>query len=90
MHQAHAMTTPDWLTQRGGSLKLGCDGKTWYVLIECQTDYSLVAVPSAGQFVCVIRQTTNGARIECKGTYATKGEAINAGLDELRKRLGWG
>ena len=41
------MTVPDWLTQRGGNLKLGSDGRTWYVLIGLQPQYSIVAVPVA-------------------------------------------
>jgi hypothetical protein len=84
------MHSPGWLTQRGGSLKLGSDGKTWFVLIAGQPNYSLVAIPVAGKFGCAIRQTINGQRIECAGTFATQDEAIGGGLDELRKALGWG
>ena len=83
------MTAPDWLTQRGGSLKLGSDGKTWFVLFAGQPNYSLVAVPVAGKFGCTVRQTINGSRTECAGTFATKDEAIGGGLDDLRKALGW-
>ena len=55
------MTAPDWLTERGGALKLGSDGETWYVLFAGQPNYSLVATPAEGKFDCVIRQT-NKAR----------------------------
>jgi hypothetical protein len=84
------MTTPDWLTQRGGSINLGSDGKTWFVLFSGQPNYSLCAVPVAGKFGCTIRQTINGQRIECAATFATQDEAIGGGLEELRKALGWG
>ena len=83
------MTSPDWLTQRGGSLKLGSDGQRWYVLFGGRSDYSLAAVPVAGTFGCAIRQTINGNRIESQGTFAAKDDAIKAGLDDLRKALGW-
>ena len=84
------MTAPDWLAQRNGSLKLGSDGTTLYVLIAGQPNYSLVAVPVAGKFGCVIRQTVNGRRIESQGTFASQDDAIRGGLDDLRKALGWG
>ena len=84
------MTVPDWLTQRGGDVKLGSDGETWFVLVAGQPNYSLVTVPVAGKFGCAIRHTINGARIESTGTYASKDEAIAGGLDGLRKALGWG
>jgi hypothetical protein len=84
------MTAPDWLTQRGGTLKLGSDGATWYVLFAGQPNYSLTAAPVVGKFGCVVRQTINGARIESAGNFGTDAEAIRGGLDDLRKALGWG
>jgi hypothetical protein len=84
------MTAPDWLTQRGGSLKLGSDGATWYVLFAGQPNYSLSATPVDGKFGCVIRQTINGSRIESAGNFGSADEAIRGGLGDLRKALGWG
>ncbi len=84
------MTAPDWLTQRGGSLKLGSDGKTWFVLFAGQPNYSLRAVPVGHTFGCTIRQTNNGARVESARTFAGDDEAIGGGLDDLRRALGWG
>jgi hypothetical protein len=83
------MTAPDWLTQRGGDLKLGSDGHTWYFLLAGQPQYSLVAVPVTGRFGCAIRQTINGRRIESSRVYATADETIGGGLEDLRKALGW-
>jgi hypothetical protein len=83
------MTTPDWLTQRGGSLKRGSDGGRWYVLFAGQPNYSLAAVPAQGKFICVIRQTINGFRIEKPATFATEDEAIQGGLNGIREAMGW-
>src|SRR5436190_245471 len=83
------MTAPDWLVQRGNALKLGSDGKTWFVLCNQQPNYSLAAVPVSGKFGCVIRQTINGKRIECPGMYPTAEEALRAGVDNLGEALGW-
>ena len=83
------MNAPDWLLQRGGNLKLGSDRATWYVLVNQQPHYSLAAVPALGKFGCTIRQTINGKRLECPTTFATEDEAIQGGLAELRKALGW-
>ncbi|MBI3822395.1 MAG: hypothetical protein HY289_06915 [Planctomycetes bacterium] len=84
------MTTPDWLKQRGGDLKLGSDGQTWFAVLDGRPQYSVVAVPVAGKFGCTIRQTNNGQRIESAGAFTSKDEAIGGGLEDLRKALGWG
>jgi len=84
------MTTPDWLALRGGELKLGSDGRTWYFIVGGQPQYSLVTVPTGGRFGCTIRQTINGKRIASAGVHASAEDAIRAGLEDLRKELGWG
>jgi hypothetical protein len=83
------MTAPDWLTKRGGSLKLSSDGQIWYAIFDGKPEYSLVATPVTGKFGCAIRQTINGNRVESQGTFATNDEAIKVGLEDLRKALGW-
>jgi hypothetical protein len=83
------MTTPEWLKQRGGELKLGSDGCTWYLVFEKEPQYSLAATPVSGKVGCTIRQTINGKRIECKEVRASADEAIGAGLDAVRQALGW-
>ena len=62
----------------------------WFVVFSGQPNYSLAIVPVGGKFGCAIRQTINGRRIESPGAYGTLEEACNAGLDDLRKALGWG
>ena len=83
------MTAPAWLAQRGGTVKLGSDGNNWYVVLNDQPSYRLTAVPAGGKFSCAIRQTNNGKRIESQGIFPTADEAIQAGLEDLRKALGW-
>lgn len=84
------MTAPDWLVKRGCDLKVGSDRRTWYVLLGPQPHYSLVAVPAGDRFGCAVRQTINGVRIDSPGTYPTADAALQGGLDDLRKALGWG
>ena len=84
------MNTPEWLSARGGALKLGSDRKTWFVIFNGRPDYSLVALPAAGKFTCTLRQTINGQRLESPGAHATSEAALAAGLESLRQRLGWG
>jgi hypothetical protein len=83
------MTAPDWLTQRGGAVKLAPDGATWFVFLNHQPSYSLSATPVDGKFGCTIRQTNNGKRIPSKGTFGSEAEAIQNGLSDLGKALGW-
>ena len=84
-----ALETPEWLGQRGGKLILANTRNAWFVLLNEQPLYSLATVPVHGQYACVIKQTNNGRRIESNGTYATVEDAIRAGLEDLRKAIGW-
>jgi hypothetical protein len=85
-----SLAAPAWLVQRGGSLQLGSDGNTWFVMIGNQPSYSLRPVPVAGKFGCAIRQTINGRRVESVATFPTQEEVMRNGLEDLRKDLGWG
>lgn len=84
------MTTPDWLTRRGGKLKQASDGLTWFVLFAEQPQYALTVVPVGGTFGCAIRQTINGRRLDSPGSQPSREAALSAGLEDLRKTLGWG
>jgi hypothetical protein len=83
------MTTPNWLAQRGGELRRGPLGNTWFVYFDGEPQYALTPVPVAGKHSCQVTQTINGQRLDSGGVHATEDEAIAAGLEELRKTLGW-
>ncbi|HEY7155435.1 MAG TPA: hypothetical protein VH575_15845 [Gemmataceae bacterium] len=83
------VTTPDWLTRRGVQLQASKDGQSWLVYLSKEPQYLLMAVPVKGQFGCRITQTINGRRLDGGATYPTVESALQGGLDELRKALGW-
>ena len=85
-----AVTTPDWLTQRGVRLLASRDGQSWLVYLGQEPQYLLQAVPVKGQFGCRITQTINGRRLDTGATYPSIEAALQGGLEELRKALGWG
>lgn len=82
------ITSPDWLTRRGGALKEG-HGNTWYVVFDHAPHYRIDALPAQGKYTSVVRQTENGRRIETTAVFDTLDAALKAGLDELGKDLGW-
>ncbi|HYT95636.1 MAG TPA: hypothetical protein VEL76_43355 [Gemmataceae bacterium] len=84
-----AVTAPEWLTKRGGSLQPHSDGRTWYFMLRGQPQYKLVPVPVGGKFGCAISQTINGQRVESSSTATSLEDALRAGLEDLRKALGW-
>jgi hypothetical protein len=83
------MTTPEWLTKRGGELRPGPLGGAWYVYFDGQPQYSLMPTPVAGKHSCRVMQTINGRRLDSGGVHATVEEAMQGGLEDLRKALGW-
>jgi hypothetical protein len=84
-----ALTSPDWLTRHGGALQERPGGGAWLVLFHDQPQYLLTPVPVAGKFGCAIMQTINGRRVDSRAVAATPEEAVKAGLEDLRKALGW-
>jgi hypothetical protein len=82
-------TTPDWLSQRGVRLLPSKDGQSWLVYLGEEPQYLLLAVPVKGQFGCRITQTINGRRLDTGATYASVEAALQGGLEDLRKVLGW-
>ena len=84
-----ALTAPEWLARHGGSLLPASDGRTWFVMLEGQPQYTLAPVPVQGQFGCSILQTINGRRVDSSATATSAEEALRAGLEDLRKALGW-
>jgi hypothetical protein len=84
-----AVTTPEWLTQRGGELRESKDGHSWLVCFAGQPQYLVMPVPVGGKFGCRISQTINGKRLDGPTTYPSREDAGRGGLEDLRKALGW-
>jgi hypothetical protein len=84
-----AVSTPDWLTQRGGELVASKDGQSWSVYFAGQLQYLLKPVPAKGTHSCRITQTINGRRLDGPATYPTEEAAVAGGLEQLRGALGW-
>jgi hypothetical protein len=82
-------TTPDWLTRRGVNLQASKDGLSWLVYLGKEPQYLLMAVPVKGQYGCRITQTINGRRLDSGATYTSVEAALQGGLEDLRKALGW-
>jgi hypothetical protein len=80
---------PEWLTRRGATLRKGHAGNAWFVLFDNQPQYQMVPVPVLGKYSCAVTQTNNGKRIPCDSQTETAEAAIAAGLEALRKALGW-
>jgi hypothetical protein len=83
------VTTPDWLTRRGVELVSSKDGHSWLVYLGKEPQYLLRTVPVKGSLGCQITQTINGRRLDSGTTYPSVDAALNGGLEELRKTLGW-
>ena len=83
------LTTPDWLAKHDGELRPSSAGPYWLVLLDGEPQYRLTPVPAAGKYSCQVMQTVNGRRLDSGGTYPTREEALQGGLEDLRKALGW-
>lgn len=84
-----ALTVPSWLTQHGGELHEGHDGRSCTVYFAGQLQYVLVPIPAKGGHACRITETVSGRRLESGKTYATAEQAFQGGLEDLREKLGW-
>jgi hypothetical protein len=84
-----AVTAPEWLVKRGGSLEPGAYGEVWLVMFQGGPQYKLAPVPVAGKYGCAITQTINGKPIPCAARADTSDAAVQGGLEDLRKALGW-
>ncbi len=83
------LATPEWLARHDGRLRPYPDGRSWAVMIDGHPQFLLLPIPVAGKYGCQVEQTVNGRRLEGKGTYASAEEAVQGGLEDLRKNLGW-
>jgi hypothetical protein len=84
-----SVTAPDWLSKRGGALRAGTTGNAWLVVLDDTPQYRLVPTPAAGKFGCEVLRTVDGRRLDAGGTFSTNDEAVQGGLEDLRKSLGW-
>lgn len=83
------LATPDWIARRDGTVKIGSDNKTYFLIFGGQPHYSFVPVPAEGKFTCAIRQTESGRRFTNSTLRDSAEDAVKSGLDELGKELGW-
>jgi hypothetical protein len=84
-----AVSSPDWLTQRGGELRASKDGKSYTVYLAREPQYLIVPVPAEGKHACRVSQTINGKRFDRGGSWPTFEDAARGGLEDLRAALGW-
>jgi hypothetical protein len=83
------VSTPDWLSKHGGELRPSKDRQSFVVYFAGTMQYVLALDPVKGKFGCRVTQTNNGRRLDSSGSSDTPDAAINAGLDGVRKALGW-
>jgi hypothetical protein len=83
------LNPPEWLSRRGGSLRPGIDSDSWVVMFDHQPQYILKPIPAKGKYSYELMQSINGRRLDNSGIYSSAEEAVQAGLEELRKVLGW-
>jgi hypothetical protein len=84
-----AVSSPDWLTQRGGELQPSKDGKSYTIYLRGEPQYLIVPVPAEGKHACRVSQTINGKRLDRGGAWPTMDDAVRGGLEDLRAALGW-
>ncbi len=84
-----SVTPPEWLTQRGGSLRSAVDRQSVVVFFENEPQYILTPVPAGGKYGTCLKQSINGKRLPTTGTFPTGEAAVRGGLEDLRKALGW-
>jgi hypothetical protein len=84
-----ALTTPQWLAQRGGRFEESTIPGIWLVHLNNDPQYRLIPVPAASKFACDIIQTTGGKKLGNNEIYPTLEDALRGGLEHLRSVLGW-
>ena len=83
------VSTPDWLMRHGGELRHVAALNSWAIYVDNEPQYTLTVVPAAGKYTCSVMQTVNGKRLDSGGVYPSPEEALNGGLEDRLKALGW-
>ena len=86
---ATTIPSPDWLAQHGAELRGNADGRSFTVYFGATLEYVLNIVPAEGQVTCKVKQTINGRHLESGAVHPTVEEALQGGLEDLRRALGW-
>ncbi len=81
--------TPDWLARRAGNVLPAEAGKDLIVYFDGKQQYYLAAIPVKGKFGWKITQSINGLKITSGDVFQSEEQAVNAGLEALRSKLGW-
>jgi hypothetical protein len=89
METATTVAAPEWLTKHAGELRPSKDGRSRMVFFAGQMQYVLALDPVMGKYGCRVIQTINGRRLDSGGSYETPEDAFRAGLEDLRRVLGW-
>ncbi len=84
-----SLASPEWLAQRGGSLRSAVDRRSVVVFFENEPQYIVTPTPISGKYGTIIKQSINGKIVPTTGTFPTGDTAIRSGLEDLRKSLGW-
>ena len=79
----------EWLKLHDARVEVGSVVGARFVLIGGAPQYKLLATPADGKFGCAVMQTVNGKRLDKGEIYPSHDEAIQGGLEVLRKALGW-
>jgi hypothetical protein len=84
-----SVATPDWLTRHAGTLAEDKPAHRWLIFLHNEPQYRLDPHPARGKFGCEIIQTNNGRHVGSSSICPSQEEAIQSGLEVLRKSLGW-
>ena len=83
------LEVPPWLAIHDGNVVGDVDSHRWLVLFRNEPQYRVDIHPAGGKFAADVVQSNNGRRVAATTNYPSEMEAAMAGLEELRKLLGW-
>jgi hypothetical protein len=83
------VAVPGWLANHDGSVVRDVDSRKWLVLFRNEPQYHIDVHPAGGEFAADIVQSNNGRHVGSTKNCPSERDALAAGLEELRKLLGW-